>query len=136
MKCDKCGKEVLITDLEEGLCMDCRQQLLVDTIIGKAKTCSSCAFFEVRLEELYGGGSFCRKISLELTPLHVGKPKPPTLPFILYPQANNCVHFMDKREYEKKAIRGEIEPAKVRCQFCGTLFDSTLDKCPNCGGKR
>jgi hypothetical protein len=129
VKCDKCGKEVLITYLEEGLCIDCRQQLLVDTIIGKAKTCSSCAFLEARLDELRGGGSFCKKISLELTPLHVGK-------LILYPQANNCVHFVNKREYEKKALRGEIEPAKVRCQFCGTLFDSTLDKCSHCGGKR
>ena len=25
---------------------------------------------------------------------------------------------------------------KVRCQYCNTAFDETLDKCPNCGAKR
>ncbi len=25
---------------------------------------------------------------------------------------------------------------KVRCQYCGALYDETLDKCPNCGGSR
>lgn len=23
---------------------------------------------------------------------------------------------------------------KIRCSYCGTLYDETLDKCPNCGG--
>ena len=25
---------------------------------------------------------------------------------------------------------------KVRCAYCGGLYDETLDKCPNCGGTR
>jgi hypothetical protein len=35
---------------------------------------------------------------------------------------------------EKQVVVKEI--VKVRCQYCGQLFDSTLDKCPYCGGKR
>jgi hypothetical protein len=25
---------------------------------------------------------------------------------------------------------------KIRCSYCGTLYDETLDKCPNCGANR
>jgi len=25
---------------------------------------------------------------------------------------------------------------KVRCSYCGNLYDETLDKCPNCGAGR
>ncbi len=28
------------------------------------------------------------------------------------------------------------EVVKVKCQYCGTLMDSTLPKCPNCGAPR
>lgn len=39
---------------------------------------------------------------------------------------------------------GKNEPAivqekvlvKIRCPYCGGLYDETLDKCPNCGGTR
>jgi hypothetical protein len=30
----------------------------------------------------------------------------------------------------------EVVTVKIRCSYCGTLFDETLDKCPNCGAKR
>ncbi len=33
---------------------------------------------------------------------------------------------------EKEIIR---EVVKIRCSYCGTLYDETLDKCPNCGAK-
>ena len=30
----------------------------------------------------------------------------------------------------------EVVTVKVRCSYCGTLYDETLDRCPNCGAKR
>ena len=62
---------------------------------------------------------------------------------------------MTKEEYEKKALRGEAvrkEPErqvrekeiirekeviiKVKCPYCGKLYNETFDVCPHCGGKR
>jgi DNA-directed RNA polymerase subunit RPC12/RpoP len=34
---------------------------------------------------------------------------------------------------EKEIIR---EVVKIRCQYCGNLYDEVLDECPHCGGKR
>jgi uncharacterized membrane protein len=28
------------------------------------------------------------------------------------------------------------EIVKIRCPYCNNLYDETMDKCPNCGGKR
>jgi len=28
------------------------------------------------------------------------------------------------------------EIVKIRCHYCGNLFDERLDKCPHCGGKQ
>jgi len=33
---------------------------------------------------------------------------------------------------EKEVIR---EIVKVRCRYCGQLFEERLDRCPHCGGK-
>ena len=30
----------------------------------------------------------------------------------------------------------EVVTVKIRCSYCGTLYDETLDRCPNCGAKR
>jgi len=30
----------------------------------------------------------------------------------------------------------EVVTVKIRCSYCGTLYDETLDSCPNCGAKR
>ena len=30
----------------------------------------------------------------------------------------------------------EIVTVKIGCSYCGTLFDETVDECPNCGAKR
>lgn len=34
---------------------------------------------------------------------------------------------------EKEIIR---EVVKIRCSYCGTLYDENLVKCPNCGAQR
>jgi predicted membrane protein len=34
---------------------------------------------------------------------------------------------------EKEIIR---EVVKIRCSYCGNLYDETQDKCPYCGAKR
>jgi hypothetical protein len=34
---------------------------------------------------------------------------------------------------EKEIIR---EVIKIRCSYCGTLYDENLAKCPNCGAQR
>jgi len=34
---------------------------------------------------------------------------------------------------EKEIIR---EIVKIRCPYCGNLYDEKLDKCPHCGGKK
>lgn len=33
---------------------------------------------------------------------------------------------------EREVIR---EIVKVRCRYCGQLFEEKLDRCPHCGGK-
>jgi hypothetical protein len=30
----------------------------------------------------------------------------------------------------------EVVTVRIRCSYCGILYDETLDKCPNCGAKR
>jgi hypothetical protein len=41
--------------------------------------------------------------------------------------------------FHERVIREEITKkeviVKVRCNYCGTLYDETLDKCPHCGAK-
>jgi len=34
---------------------------------------------------------------------------------------------------EKVVVR---EVVKVRCSYCGNLYDETLDKCPYCGARK
>lgn len=34
---------------------------------------------------------------------------------------------------EREIIR---EIVKIRCSYCGNLYDETLDKCPHCGAKK
>jgi len=33
-------------------------------------------------------------------------------------------------------IEMEKESPKIRCSYCGTVYDGKLDKCPNCGANR
>jgi transposase-like protein len=37
---------------------------------------------------------------------------------------------------EKEIITQTKVIVKVKCPYCRNLYDETLDKCPNCGGKR
>jgi hypothetical protein len=53
-------------------------------------------------------------------------------------QAEHCVHYITKEEYEKKAIRGEIgakkETCYTNCKYCSARYDANKNiKCPNCG---
>jgi Zn finger protein HypA/HybF involved in hydrogenase expression len=45
-----------------------------------------------------------------------------------------------KEEEQPNAKKNEVivekEVIKVRCPYCGELYDESLDACPNCGGKR
>ena len=34
---------------------------------------------------------------------------------------------------EREVIR---EVVKIKCPYCGQLYDQSLDKCPNCGARR
>jgi rRNA maturation endonuclease Nob1 len=33
-------------------------------------------------------------------------------------------------------IREKVVIVKIKCSYCGKLYDETLDVCPPCGGKR
>lgn len=148
MNCEKCGKaiggfsgEVAFTVTLEGkitkVCQSCYDKLGAE--YSKMKTCNNCFYFN---------DGFCKKIELELTYTQIGNN-------YYFVQANDCVHFMTKEEYEKKALRGEAvrkEPErqvrekeiirekeviiKVKCPYCGKLYNETFDVCPHCGGKR
>lgn len=37
---------------------------------------------------------------------------------------------------EKEVIRETQIIIKIRCSYCGQLYDEALDACPNCGAKR
>jgi hypothetical protein len=37
---------------------------------------------------------------------------------------------------EKEVIREKEVIIRVRCAYCGTLYNEVLDVCPHCGGKR
>jgi len=37
---------------------------------------------------------------------------------------------------EKEIIKEKEVVVKVRCPYCGKLYDEVLDTCPHCGGKR
>jgi hypothetical protein len=42
---------------------------------------------------------------------------------------------VSKEKIIKEQITRKEGIVKIRCSHCGTLFDETLDKCPNCGAK-
>ena len=37
---------------------------------------------------------------------------------------------------EKEIVREKEVIVKVKCQYCGKLYNEVLDVCPHCGGKR
>lgn len=40
------------------------------------------------------------------------------------------------RREEGKGLIIQREIVKIRCPYCGNLYDQTLDNCPHCGGGR
>jgi Zn finger protein HypA/HybF involved in hydrogenase expression len=36
----------------------------------------------------------------------------------------------------QQVIVREVVKVKIRCEYCSTLYDETLDKCPNCGANQ
>ena len=42
--------------------------------------------------------------------------------------------FENQQVVKEREIVREI--VKIRCSYCGNLYDEKLDKCPHCGGKK
>jgi hypothetical protein len=102
------------------------------------KTCEDCAYWD---------DEYCKKIDSKLTPDTIIGFKE------FFAQAEDCVHYMNSKEYQKKAMAGELVGkeeqivkekeivrekeviVKVRCSYCNNLYDETLDRCPHCGGR-
>jgi hypothetical protein len=51
-----------------------------------------------------------------------------------YGQVENHVFSESPTVVREKEIIREV--VKIRCSYCGSLYDENLDKCPNCGAKR
>ena len=41
--------------------------------------------------------------------------------------------FENQQVREREIVR---EIVKIRCSYCGNLYDEKYDKCPHCGGKK
>jgi hypothetical protein len=143
MQCARCGKEkrasglldVKLKTQQKMVCGNCFSELKEE--YKKIKSCEECAYLD---------GEFCKKLDLKLEPDTVIGYKE------FFTQAQDCVHFIDSKEYEKKAMKGEVAKTeketgkekeitrekeviiKIRCSYCKNLYDEHLDKCPHCGG--
>lgn len=42
----------------------------------------------------------------------------------------------DMRSRTKEIVKEKEVIVKIRCSYCGTLYNETLDRCPHCGAKR
>jgi rubrerythrin len=142
MNCVKCGKPIDVGWLKENkvYCTECIKSII------PTKDCSRCAYLDWKFN--LPETAHCKK--LDLTPRWTSNIKAviwdriakqyvtlPT-PFVSFPDAEQCVHYVDKEEYRKKAFRGEIETKKethfVTCKYCGLWYDVIENpKCPNCG---
>jgi hypothetical protein len=146
MNCHECGKKlrrimnemhrILLEGESVTVCYKCFVKLMEE--YDSKKTCKNCYYFD---------NGFCKKIDLELTRTELESKT-------YFPQAEDCVYFITKKDYEKKLLRGEpsegkekqtkdigivrerVVIVKTRCPYCGRLYDETLDVCPHCGGKR
>jgi hypothetical protein len=154
MQCAKCGKKysavarflgegglkVRLYDKEATLCRECYEKLYKE--YKAKKTCEDCFYFD---------DEFCKKLDFALTPTKFGIIYETEKTYYL--EADECVHFITKDDYKKKALRGKAiqggEGArekeiirekeviiKVKCPYCGKLYNETFDVCPHCGGKR
>ena len=105
MQCARCGKKLggflresgttlLLEDGIKTFCEQCYWQIRKE--YDSRKTCDDCVYLK---------GDFCNKIKLLLTPVTIGIND-------YFVQAEECVHYITREEYEKKAIKGEIAAQK------------------------
>ena len=142
MLCARCGEEKRKSNLLEvklngtqGLvCTECFFKLKEEYRL--MKSCESCAFYRDDL---------CEKLKMRLQPETVIGYSD------FYSQAEKCKYYIIEKEYQERAMKGELEEkqegkekeiirekeviVKIRCSYCRNLYNETLDKCPHCGGK-
>jgi DNA-directed RNA polymerase subunit RPC12/RpoP len=158
IRCARCGKRVggflqdpkIVLRLEDGekiYCPVCFYQVKGE--YASRKVCDGCVHF-------VGGSGYCNQIHFKLTPAAIPDSHyAPRNCRYYFVQAEKCVYYMSRQEYERKAIKGESVPelkegrtkkreivkekevvVKIKCPYCGKLYDEALDVCPHCGGKR
>jgi cytochrome c oxidase subunit IV len=71
------------------------------------------------------GGLF----ALVYEPIAATPPQPPTQP------ATTATAPFPERVVREEITKKEVI-VKIRCSYCGTPYDETLDKCPHCGAHR
>jgi len=146
MQCAKCAKKlgglfgeignaVILEGEERLVCDDCYDMLKKE--YGTKKTCEDCFHFDE---------GYCKQLDMKLTRTKIGL-------YDYFVPVAECANFITKKEYAKKALRGDrtnkeeqikateiirekVVIIKIRCPYCGKLYDETLDECPHCGGKR
>jgi len=121
-QCPLCGSKSLEFDIEYGrvhdfiYCLGCNARWEIDWK-GENFKIESITLVEVRDVEKYGlkrgkhSPEFWRRMALQAKE---GQPI----------------------AKEKEVIREKEVIVKVRCPYCGKLYNEVLDVCPHCGGKR
>jgi hypothetical protein len=149
MQCARCSKKlggwsgenyltITFDGEQKKVCVNCFEEIKRE--YKAKKRCNDCTYFRE---------PYCKKISLQL------KPESISAHDYYFVQAEKCIYYLTGKDFETKAILGETTPrveketakethiirektviVKVRCPYCGKLYDETLDLCPHCGGKR
>ena len=63
------------------------------------------------------------------------EPIPSVSPKQIEPREIEPVTVREKEIIREKEFVKEVV-VKVRCPYCGFMYDETLDRCPHCGGRR
>ena len=119
--CPLCGSNSLECDIEYGsvqdyiYCLDCKAKWEIDWK-GEDFKIEYIILLEVGDAEKYGS-LIKEKHSPEF--------------WLKMTSDTKEVKPISKTETNEKAAIG-----KVRCEYCGTLFNEVLDVCPYCGGER
>lgn len=63
--------------------------------------------------------------------------RPRTFPSVspISPASSPETQLQPIREVFGEEITNKEVIVKIRCSYCHTLYDETLDRCPHCGGK-
>jgi hypothetical protein len=146
MNCAKCGKLIDVGWLSEAenkaYCGEC-----IIEISESKKDCQKCAYLDWHTQAP-PETAHCKKLDLRpkwslgfkgvvwdtIAKQYCIMP----IQSISFIDAEQCIHYVDKEEYRKKALKGEIETKKethfVTCKYCGLRHDVIENpKCPNCG---